>query len=188
MNRKRVARSLLLAVFWAVAVRAPASSVQARRGTPLPPSLAKAKLTDSTTAAKKWRPDAVLIQIAGRSVGADGLLVVWDYGYWSASAKTCLLVNIGPPGSPPYTMEADGPMCEAPELKGEIIDSDRAMSIARSNGITAPTSNMAVSMSTTRQGMRAVWMVMDGGGTAPGNVILDIDAQTGAVLDKTTQR
>ena len=188
MKRTQRTAVLLLAGLGLLIFMPYASNAQARRATPLPPSLAKAKLAEATAAAKKWKADAVLIQVVGSRVGAAGLHVAWDYGYWAPSAKGCLVVNIGPPGSPPFVQESGGPECQAPELKGEFMDSDRAMAIARSNGITAPTSNMGVSMTPMRGGTRTVWLVMDGGGTAPGNVLLDIDAQTGAVLNKTTQR
>ena len=157
-------------------------AAQGRRGAPVPPSLAKARLAAATTAAKAWKPDAVLIQIGGRGVGPDGMRVIWDYGYWSATAKTCVVVNVVPAGA--STDESGGAACQAPELKEPFIDSDRAMTIARMSGITAPTATMFLSAS----GKGSVWAVMDGGGTASGNVLLDIDAVSGAVLNKTSQR
>ena len=187
---RRVAFSLPLRILLCLSVLVstpPSATAQARRGTPVPPSLAKARLTEATVAAKKWRPDAILIQIVGNGIGADGLRVTWDYGYWSAAAKTCLVVNIAP-GIPPHTRESGDAMCEEAELKEPFVDSDQAMKIARTNGLTAPTATMAVSVTPTGQGKRAVWTVIDGRGGAPGSVMLDIDAATGTVLNKTVQR
>ena len=62
------------------------------------------------------------------------------------------------------------------------------MKIAHGNGVTALKGNMGLSMSPMRGAARAVWARDGRGGTASGNVLLDIDAVSGAVLGKTTQR
>lgn len=157
------------------------------RGTPIPPSVSKARLTEARAAAKAWKGDAVLIQIASRLVDANGMTTSWEYGFWSASAKTCAVINVYP-GRPAMTRESGGAICEEPELKDFALESDQALKIARSNGITATRVSMVVSMSTPLKGTaRAMWMVMDESGVKPGNVMLDIDANTGAVVGKTKQ-
>src|SRR5688572_15896802 len=128
-----VAFSLLRILLCLSIVGIPASvSAQTPRGTPVAPSLAKARLADAVAVAKKWRSDAILIQISGYGIGSDGLRVIWDYGYWSTAAKTCLIVNIAP-GNAPQTRESGGPMCEEAELKQPFIDSDQAMKVARTD-------------------------------------------------------
>ena len=144
------------------------------------PSLAKAKLSEAAAVAKAWRPDAYLIQVAGRGIGTDGLTILWSYGYWSHSAKTCLVVNVAAGG--PTKTESGGAVCEEPELKPDFIDSDQAIKIARSNGITAPEATMIVSMRS--RGKFPLWVVMDGSGTRTGNATVEIDALTGAVVCK----
>ena len=188
MNRRVAFLSLRIVLCLSVLVGIPASgSAQSSRGTPVAPSLAKARLAEAVAAAKKWRADAILIQISGYGIGSDGLRVIWDYGYWSAAAKTCLIVNIAP-GNPPHTRESGGTMCEEAELKQPFIDSDQAMKAARTGGVSAPTATMVLSNAPSKQGPRAIWIVMDGRGTAPGNAMVDIDAVTGMVLGKRMQR
>ena len=80
-----------------------------------------------------------------------------------------------------HSTESGGAICEEPQL-GDFMDSDQAMKIARANGITAPKATMVVSMSA--RGKRPLWVVMDGAGMKTGEMSLDIDARTGAVLNK----
>jgi hypothetical protein len=161
--------------------REPSASASQVR-TPVKPSLAKAKLAEATAAAKKWKADAVLIQVAGNGIGDDGMEVLWDYGFYSPTAKTCLVVNVA---NTTTQQESGGEICESPELT-EFMDSDQAIAIARKNGITAPKVTMVVSASALRKG-GATWTVMDAAGMKSGNVMLDIDAKTGAILSKTKQ-
>jgi hypothetical protein len=141
-------------------------------------------MVEATTAAKAWKADAVLIQIATGGVGPDGRDVAWDYGFYSPNAKTCAVINIFAAG--PHLVESGGEICASPELREPFIDSDEAATIARANGITAPETTMIVSMSAA--GDRPQWSVMDDRGMDTGNVMLDIDAVSGKVVGKTAQR
>ena len=149
---------------------------------PLTPVLAKAHLAEAAAEAKKWRPDAFVIQVAGRDVKDDGTVPWWDYGAYSPSAKTCLVMtfirgNVD-------TQESGGEACESAAL-GEIIDSDQAIRIARENGVTKEKVSMVVMASPTRPG-QAVWSVIEEGMRNPGDITLDVDAASGRVL--TTRR
>jgi hypothetical protein len=155
----------------------------ASTGAKVAPSLAKAKLKDATAAALKWRTDAVLIQILARNIGVEGTAVLWDYGFYSKSARTCLVVRVA---STVFTTESGGEACESPALTGEFMDSDQAIKLARANGITHQTATMVVSISPLTK--RPFWSVMDERGMKPGNVMLDLDGATGKVLHKTTQK
>jgi hypothetical protein len=187
MRTKRLGNLVGLSLLVSFLALGDSAFAQARGNLPAP-SEAKAKLTAATAAAKAWKADAILIQIVGRRIGVEGTIPTWDYGFWSATAKTCLVVNIyvRPPAS---TQESGGAICSAPELK-EFIDSGQAMKIARSNGITAPTATMVVSTSPGIRGAPAktIWNVMDNAGVKTGDVMLDIDAVSGAILHKTVQR
>jgi hypothetical protein len=185
MDRKRT--FVLASVFAALVALTSDAFAQARGNLPAP-TPAKMRLSEATAAAKKWKPDAILLQIGGGRVGAEGLLPYWDYGFYSATAKTCAVIQIIP-NVPPNIEESGGPTCAGPELK-EFMDSEQAMKIARSNGITAPLATMYVSVSSSGRGTaaKAVWSVMDGGGVKAGDVLLDIDGVSGAILSKTTQR
>ena len=186
MCRRPLENLMSLAVLVCLVAHPGVASGQARgRGTPIPPTPAKARLVEATAAAKNWKADARLLQVAARAVGAEGLHVAWDYGFYSPAAKNCLVVNVVP-GMAPNNRESGGAACGGPELK-EFMDSVQALKIARSNGITSATVTMFATVSPTRQGERAVWTVMDGSGMKPGEVMLDIDAVTGAIVGKRTQ-
>ena len=169
------------------AASGPAGSATPQRpaatGAKLAPSLAKAKLKEATAAALKWRSDAVLIQIVGRNIGTEGTALLWDYGFYSKAAKTCLVVTVA---NAVETRESGGAICENPALSGDFMDSDQVIKLARENGITHPTATMVVS--TSPRTKAPFWSVMDERGVKPGNVMLDIDGVTGKVLNKTRQK
>ena len=144
------------------------------------PTTAKANLALALAGGKKWKADAILIQVVGSRTGPDGKNISWEYGFYSVSAKGCAVVYVAKGQS--MAQESGGASCQAPELK-DFMDSDQAMGIARKSGITKPLANMIVSVES-----RPTWTVMDGGGVASGDVILEIDAATGAIVGKTTQR
>jgi hypothetical protein len=146
------------------------------------PTTAKANLADALAGGKKWKADAILIQVVGTRIGADGKNVSWEYGFYSASAKTCAIVYVAK-GQSMAKESGEPATCQAPELK-EFMDSDQAMGIARKNGITKPLASMAASV----EANRATWNVMDGGGAASGDVILEIDATSGSIVSKITQK
>ena len=148
----------------------------------LAPVTAKVNLTDALAGGKKWKADAILIQVVGTRIGPDGKNISWEYGFFSASAKTCAVVYVAR-GQSMAKESGDAATCQAPELK-EFMDSDQAMGIARKSGITKPLASMAASVERNRP----TWTVMDAGGVASGDVILEIDAMTGAIVSKITQK
>ena len=164
------------------AAEQPAAQQPASRA-PIKPVLAKARLADARTAATEWKPDAVLIQVAGRTTGDDGLSH-WNYGFYSKTAKTCLVVTIA---ATTLKRESGGAMCESAELT-DFMDSDQAIRTARKNGITAQSVTMMASMSAMAKPSRPLWAVYDNAGTKSGDVMLDLDARTGAVVSKIVQK
>jgi hypothetical protein len=52
----------------------------------------QANLGAALNGGKKWKADAILIQVAGSRIGADGKHIAWEYGFCSAAAKTCAVV------------------------------------------------------------------------------------------------
>lgn len=146
------------------------------------PTTAKANLADALAGGKKWKADAILIQVVGTRVGPDGKNVSWEYGFYSASAKTCAIVY-AVRGQSMAKESGEPATCQAPELK-EFMDSDQAMGIARKNGISKSLASMAASVERSRP----TWNVMDGGGVASGDVIVEIDAMTGTIVSKITQK
>jgi hypothetical protein len=175
-------------IVFALAAAAGASGVLAQtQGAASSAVLARAKLAEAIAGVKQqWKSDAVLIQVSNSYVSADGKADMWDYAFWSSSARGCVIANVVANGQA-AARPSGGSECEAPELK-TFMDSDKVLAIARTNGVKAARMTMAVSISTIKGVRQAVWVVMDGGGTDSGNVMLDIDATSGAVLSKTSQR
>jgi hypothetical protein len=122
----------------------------------------------------------VIIQVAGRRVPDDGKVAWWEYGAWSSSAKTCLVLTFI--RGRVSTQESGGAVCESEPL-GEIIDSDQAIKVARASGITKQDVSM-VAMASAKKG-QSVWSIIEEGMRNPGDITLDIDAATGAVLTTT---
>ena len=152
------------------------TSAASRVGAP-----AKALLGDAKTEARKWRSDAYVIQIVGRGV-TDGV-AMWYYDFHApgASGKKCLRVNFGK-NKQAFTQQLE---CETePEIKDFVLDSDKAVDIARKEGLTRPQLNVILTMAPTSAGPRAIWILMEGNGMKEGDLTIDIDAQTGAIRGK----
>jgi hypothetical protein len=62
------------------------------------------------------------------------------------------------------------------------VDSDKAVVIARKEGLTRP--ELTVILTTVPAGQRLIWIIMEGNGMKDGDLTIDIDAQTGAVRGK----
>lgn len=148
---------------------------------PVTPVLAKAHLAEAAAEGKKWKPDAMLVQIYGRNVKDDGTAPSWDYNAYSPSAKSCLGINFIRGNV--STRETRAEACQFAAL-GEIIDSDQAMKIARENGVSRESISMLALPSPTRPGT-SLWQVVEEGMRNPGNMTVDIDAATGKVLNTT---
>ena len=144
--------------------------------------LAKSKIAAASSEAKKWKSDAYLFQVSSYVV-TDGVSM-WDYDFYSsgASGKKCLRVSFGTDDKAHTSQEDCGATVDAP-LKELAVDSDKAVEIARKEGLKKPNLIVALSVGTTPAGARAIWSVMEG--SKPGDIIVDIDAMTGAVRSKT---
>jgi hypothetical protein len=144
--------------------------------------LARTRLDEALAAGKKWKADAVLIQVGASGIGDDGTHPMWDYGFYSPASKACALINVA--GGQSQVREA-GSECEKNEIK-DFMDSDKAIMVARTNGVTQPKVKMVVS--TSPKGMKVAWNVMDGGGMKQGDVIIEFDAKSSELLSKMVQR
>jgi hypothetical protein len=156
-----------------------AVSASQQPAVPLTPVLAKAHLADAAAEAKRWKSDALLVQVAGNAVPDDGKIVSWQYGAYSPTAKNCLVINFY--RGKPSTTESGGESCEAGPL-GELIDSDRVIKIARDNGLTNKEISM-VAMASAARPRVSIWSVIEQGMRNPGNITMDIDAASGKVLN-----
>ena len=166
----------LLTILFALSLF-PTSHLEAQRGAPVPPTTAKPHFANALAEARKWQADAILTQVNGTSVGADGKLAMWTFGSYSPAKKTCAIVYAA--NKEAHLQPTGDTQCEKAELK-ITIDSDVAMATARATGITKPKSNMAALV----EKGKAVWMVLEAGGMKPGDLVVTIDATTGAVTSK----
>jgi hypothetical protein len=112
---------------------------------------------------------------------------VWEYDFTAPSAGgKCLMVGV-PKGTP-----LTGPVASC-DTKNEmaigdfLIDSDKAVSIARAAGLAKPKLSLLLSKSGLGSTERLVWLVMEDRGMNSGDWMVDIDAMTGVVTHKTRQ-
>jgi len=154
----------------------PTSHLVAQRGAPVPPTTAKPHFANALAEAKKWQADAILTQVQGTAVGADGKLIFWTFGSYSPAKKACAIVYAKDKGA--SVEPTRDTQCEKVELKMITIDSDAAMATARAAGITKPKSNM---VATVEKG-KAVWTILEAGGMKAGDLVVTIDATTGTVI------
>jgi hypothetical protein len=140
---------------------------------------AKALVAEARTEAKRWRADAYLIQLTASRV-TDGV-AMWYYDFFApgASGAQCLRVNFGK-DKRAFTQQLKCDQAE-PELKDFAVDSDKAIAIARAEGLKRPELTMGLMSVPTSSGQRFVWTIMEGNGMKEGDLTIDIDAQTGVV-------
>ena len=158
------------------------SGVGAQTAAPRFGAQAKALVADARTEAKKWRADAYLIQVTARGV-TDGV-AMWYYAFFSpgASGAKCLRVNFGKVKRA-FTQQLKCDKAE-PEMKDFAVDSDKAIAIARAEGLKRPELTMVLMSVPTSSGQRSVWTIMEGNGMKEGDLTIDIDSQTGEVRGK----
>ena len=147
-----------------------------------PGTLAKVNVVATRAHARTWRPDAVLFQIRAGIV-SDGT-AHWEYDYMSPTKPgRCIIVGV-----------AKGKVVSAPEdscdtstekaITDFTIDSDQAVQIARKAGLASPKLKMGLMWGGSGGSGKLVWLVMENSGMNKGDQIVDIDAMTGAVANK----
>jgi hypothetical protein len=148
-------RSCLILAAYAFASAGPARALAAgltARGA-LPEVLAKARA---------WQGDAALVHLSSTKVNPDGTASEWKYSFYASASKVRL-------GS--FT-----------EPLGEFVDSDKAMEVARKNGLRGGEPSMSVLRPAGARAEGTRWLVT--GGFNAGDTSIGVDAKTGAFLER----
>ena len=139
---------------------------------------AKGILPQATAVAKKWNADAVLTAASALDAKPDGTAPAWSLSFYSAKAKKSYIVNNRDGRSAGLEVLAYGT-----DPVGEFIDSDKAMTSAKKNGMKAKKQvPMAVRVLGSGKEAHSYWTV--GTALGPGEVAVVIDAKTGALFTK----
>lgn len=142
---------------------------------------ARAELPQVLAAAKKWQPDAVLVHLSSTKVKPDGTASEWKYGFYAPKSQKRSVIT------------AREGKVTAREVRlgnftaplGEFIDSDKAMAIAKKNGLKGSEPSMSV-MRPTGGAKAAVTTWVIGGGWKMGeDTTISLDAKTGKFEHRT---
>ena len=136
---------------------------------------ARAQVAQAITAAKQWRPDAVLTHVSSLAVNADGTAKWWMYTFYAQQTKKSLNITITP-GAPLDTLEV--PNTSMVPLGDVWVDSDKALQTAKQHDLKGTSLSMGlVVMGFTGS---PVWAV--NGGYNEGDVSVVLDGKTGSFI------
>lgn len=135
---------------------------------------AKAGLTQALASAKAWQGDAILVHLSSTKVRADGTASEWKYSFYSPKTTKRCVVTAQPSGAKAKEVR----LGNYTELLGEFVDSDKAMQVAKQNGLKGGEPSMAVGRLAGGKADSAYWLVT--GGWNKGDTSITIDAKTGA--------
>jgi hypothetical protein len=139
---------------------------------------AKGAADQASAAAKKWSADAALTSISTLDAKKDGTARMWTVTFYSPKAGKGYVVDVR--GEKLQALEAP---VRATSPIGQFIDSDKAMSEAKKNGLKVksalPMAVMAMGGGTQPE---SYWTV----GTAfgPGEVAVVLDSKTGKLVTR----
>jgi hypothetical protein len=140
-------------------------------------STARGAVKVATAAAKNWQSDAVLTSVSTLEASPDGKSAKWAHLYYSIKTKKGYLVDV-----------AGGKVVTATEVRPHVtdavetafIDSDRAMAVAKANGVETKGRPYSMALRLTGKNTKkpiTAWLV--GGGFSKGAVAVAVDAKTG---------
>jgi len=138
---------------------------------------ARTTLKEAMAAAQKWQADAALTSVSTLRASPDGKSVKWGYMFYSAKAKMGYAVDF-----------AGKKLVDAMEVRPHVtdavapdfVDSDKAMAIAKANGVDTQGQPFSMSLRVMGQSTKkpgTFWFV--GGGFTKGAVAVAVDAKTG---------
>jgi nucleoside 2-deoxyribosyltransferase len=144
---------------------------------------AKAGLAQANAEAQKWRKDAVLVNVSTLQTDSDGTAAKWGYMYYSTKGKMGYSVDVKG-GKIAGTMEVNPHIKDA--VGAEFVDSDKAMSEAKKNGLTLK-GKAAMSLIVMGQATKKPWVSWSiVGGYEKGDVSVLVDGKTGKFSSKQT--
>jgi hypothetical protein len=116
---------------------------------------ARALLPKATAEAKKWQPDAALVNLTTNSANLDGT-GVWAFTFLSPKTKQKILVMVDGNGE---VSQFDSAYYKNDVVGEFTVDSDKAMTEAIKNGLK--TNKFGMSMNLEKNAGRAEWRMMD---------------------------
>ena len=119
---------------------------------------AKAGLAQALASAKTWQGDAILVHLSSTKVKADGTASEWKYSFYSPkTAKRCVVTS-----RPGGATAKEVRLGNYTEPLGEFIDSDKAMAVAKQNGLKGSEPSMAVGRPAGAKAEGTYWLVAGG--------------------------
>lgn len=135
---------------------------------------ARAGLSQALTSAKAWHADAILVHLSSAKVRMDGTASEWRYSFYSpGTAKRCVVTS-----REGGTTTKEVRLGNYTEPLGDFVDSDKAMEVARQNGLKGREPSMSVVRPAGARGGATSWLVT--GGFDKGDTAITIDAKMGA--------
>jgi len=135
---------------------------------------AKAAMPQVAATAKAWQEDATLVHLSSVSVRADGTAAEWKYSFYAPkSGKRCVITA----RSGNIALKEGLRVGHYTQPLGEFIDSDKAMQLARKNGLKGGEPSASVGRPAGAQAESTYWLVT--GGWKTGDVSISLDAKTG---------
>jgi len=141
---------------------------------------AKAALPQVQASAKQWNDDAVLVHLSSTKIQPDGTASEWKYSFYSPkSQKRCVAtvrddkVTVKEVHRGSYT-----------EPLGDFIDSDKAMEVAKMNGLKGNEPSMSVMRPAGARADGTTWIVT-GGWKMGVDTTISIEGKTGKFSKRT---
>lgn len=139
---------------------------------------ARGELPKVLAQAKAWQGDALLVHLSSTKVNPDGTASEWKYSFYSPASKKRCVVTARPGG---VTLR-EVRLGTFTEPLGEFVDSDKAVEVARKNGLRGGEPSMSVLRPAGARAENTRWLVT--GGFNAGDTSIGVDGKTGAFLER----
>lgn len=139
---------------------------------------ARGALPKALAQAKAWQGDAALVHLSSTKVNPDGTASEWKYSFYAPASKKRCVVTARPGG---VTLR-EVRLGSFTEPLGEFVDSDKAMEVARKNGLKGGEPSMSVLRPAGARAEGTRWLVT--GGFNPGDTSIGVDGRSGAFLER----
>lgn len=134
---------------------------------------ARASLPQVLAKAKTWQDDAILVHLSSTKAEAAGTASEWKYSFYSPkTGKRCVVTS-----RQGAVTAKEVRLGNYTEPLGEFVDSDKAMAVAKKNGLKGGQPSMGVARPAGGKAGSTYWLVT--GGWEKGDTIITIDARNG---------
>lgn len=141
---------------------------------------AKAALPKVLVSAKDWQGDAILVHLSSAKVLPDGTAPEWKYSFYSPKTlKRCVATARGD-----KVTVKEVRLGNYTEPLGDFIDSDKAMEIAKKNGLKGNEPSMGVMRPAGARPDGTTW-IATGGWKMGVDTTISLDAKTGKFTHRT---